>query len=94
MKEMKHGVAHGKRRDKMTTNGVLQQLFRRHAWACRSCTASNVYFLLASIASPLLHATILIFGAGTISFDSILNDASFTMNVHTSSQSRYVCKWP
>lgn len=72
----------------MTRNGVLQRRLAGHARSPRV----NVYFLLASIASPLLHATILIFGAGTISFDSILNDASFTMNVHTSSHSRYVCR--
>ena len=52
------------------------------------------YFFPASMASPFLHATILIFGADTISFDSILNVGFFTMNVHTSSQRRYVCKWP
>ena len=52
------------------------------------------YFFPASIASPFLHAMILIFGALTISLDSILKDASLTMNVHTSSHSRYVCRWP
>ena len=48
------------------------------------------HFLPASMASPFLHATILIFGAVTISFCSILNAGFFTMNVHTSSQRRYV----
>lgn len=52
------------------------------------------YFLPASMASPFLQATILIFGAETTSFDSILNCGFFTMNVHTSSHRRYVCKWP
>lgn len=46
------------------------------------------HFFPASTASPFLHAIILIFGAVTISFDSILNEASLTMNVHTSSHSR------
>ena len=63
------------------------------------CSARNravymLHFFPASMASPFLHATILIFGAVTISFDSILNAGFLTMNVHTSSQRRYVCKWP
>jgi hypothetical protein len=41
-----------------------------------------------------LHAIILILGVVTISFCSILNDACLTMNVHTSSHSRYVFRWP
>lgn len=45
-------------------------------------------FLPASIASPFLQATILTFCVVTISFDSILNCAFLTMNVHTSSQRR------
>ena len=51
-----------------------------------------VYFFPASMASPFLHATILILGAETISFDSILNVGFLTINVHTSSQRRYVCR--
>ena len=47
-----------------------------------------VYFFPASMASPFLHATILIFGADTWSLDSILNVGFLTMNVHTSSHRR------
>lgn len=47
-----------------------------------------LYFLPASITSPFLHAMIFIFGAVICSFDSILNDAFFTRNVHTSSHKR------
>lgn len=54
----------------------------------------NFHFFPASIASPFLHAMILILDAVTISFDSILNEGFFTINVQTSSQSRYVCKCP
>lgn len=54
----------------------------------------GVYFLPDSIASPFLHATIFTFAADTISFDSILNCAFLTINVQTSSQRRYVCRWP
>ena len=46
------------------------------------------------MASPFLHATILILEAETISFDSILKEGFLTMNVHTSSQRRYVWRWP
>ena len=49
---------------------------------------SRLYFFPASIASPFLHAMIFIFGAVIVSFDSILNDAFFTRNVHTSSHNR------
>jgi hypothetical protein len=52
------------------------------------------HFFPGSIASPFLHAIILIRGAFTISFDSILNDGFLTINVQTSSHSRYVCRWP
>ena len=48
------------------------------------------YFFPDSIASPFLHATILILGVVTISFDSILKEAFLTMNVQTSSHRRYV----
>lgn len=50
----------------------------------------RLYFFPASIASPFLHAMIFIFGAVIVSFDSILNDAFLTRNVHTSSHNRYV----
>lgn len=53
---------------------------------------TSLYFFPVSIASPFLHATILIFCAETISLDSILNEGFFTMNVQTSSQRRYVCR--
>lgn len=52
------------------------------------------YFFPASMASPFLHAMIFMRGADTISFDSILNDGFLTINVHTSSHRRYVCKCP
>ena len=50
--------------------------------------AAGAYFFPASMASPFLQATILIFGAETSSFDSILNVGLLTMNVHTSSHRR------
>ena len=52
------------------------------------------YFFPASIASPFLHAMILIRGALTMSLDSILNVGFLTMKVQTSSQSRYVRRLP
>ena len=51
-------------------------------------TTPTFYFFPASITSPFLHAIIFILGAVIISFDSILKDASFTRNVHTSSHNR------
>ena len=54
--------------------------------------AQVCHFFPASMASPFLHAMIFIRGADTISFDSILNDGFLTINVHTSSQRRYVCR--
>lgn len=64
---------------------ALTRLSKRHG-ALRS--TPDFYFFPASIASPFLHAMILIFGAVTVSFDSILNDAFFTRKVHTSSHNR------
>lgn len=46
------------------------------------------YFLPASIASPFLHAIILIRGLETLSLPSSLKVACLTMNVHTSSHRR------
>ena len=51
---------------------------------------SKIHFLPASMASPFLHATILILAADTCSLDSILNVGFLTMNVQTSSHRRYV----
>lgn len=65
-----------------------------HDWACISSAYTNHRLLPLSIASPFLQAMIFIFGALTSSLLSILKEASLTINVHTSSQRRYVCKWP
>lgn len=52
----------------------------------------RAHFFPDSMASPFLHATILILFVETISLDSILNEAFLTMNVQTSSHKRYVCR--
>jgi hypothetical protein len=81
------------------TQGADCATAERHAGyihiATRQPIASpDAHFLPASTASPFLHATILILGVLTISFDSILNCALRRLNVHTSSHRRYVRRWP
>jgi hypothetical protein len=52
------------------------------------------HFFPASMASPFLHAMILMRCALTMSLDSILNVGFLMMKVHTSSHRRYVRRWP
>lgn len=58
------------------------------------CPPPLYFFVPSKARSPFLHAIILILGVVTMSLDSILNEAFRAMNVHTSSHSRYVCRWP
>lgn len=53
----------------------------------------TIHFLLSD-ASPFLQAMILTFGEDTTSLPSILNEAFLMMKVQTSSQRRYVLRWP
>jgi hypothetical protein len=72
-------------------------LYGYEVTAITECSSGQIglgYFFPASMASPFLHAIIFMRGAETISFDSILNDGFFTMNVHTSSHKRYVRRLP